>query len=170
MDFQGQRLQYQVDHGGPLVFSHTIKSMHPCIWMNGYPQGLGADWTQHWHKLGGISSWKPQLVFSVWTLNNAQARNNTSHGRSQEVSRRLAAGQGKGPRYLSRPIPHREMSAGLRTAGMTWRDSDINYILKMGRRHNESGFYCLPNNRFYLFAPPSFLESLKEINVVKNNF
>lgn len=29
-----------------------------------------------------IISWKPQLVFGVWTLNNAQCGNNTSPGRS----------------------------------------------------------------------------------------
>ena len=91
--------------------------------------------------LGGISSWKPQLVFAAWALNNVQAGDNTSHGRSQEISRRLATVQGKGPKYLSRPIPHGEMTAGLRTAGMTWGDNDINYIVKMGRRHKENGFY-----------------------------
>lgn len=85
---------------------------------------------QSW--LGGISSWKLQLVFGIWTLNNAEAGNNTSHGRSQEISRRLVAGQGKGPKYLSRTIPHGEMTAGLRTAGMTWEVMILITFLKWG--------------------------------------
>lgn len=96
----------------------------PCIpafrWMisQGALDRLDPALAQSW--LGGISSWKLQLVFGVWTLNNTESGNNTSHDRSQEISRRLVAGQGKGPKYLSRTIPHGGMTAGLRTAGMTW--------------------------------------------------
>lgn len=60
------------------------------------------------------------------------------------------------------------MTAGLRTAGITWGDNDINYIVKMGRRHKENGFIRLIID--FTILPPSFLESLNEMNVLKNNF
>lgn len=45
--------------------------------------------------------------------------NNTSHCMFQEIGRRLAAGQGKWPKYMLGTILHREMIAGLRTADVT---------------------------------------------------
>lgn len=89
-----------------------------------------------------IISWKPQLVFGVWTLNNAECGNNTSPGRFQKISRRLATGQGPGPNPLSRTVLPGEMTAGLRTAGTALRGNNINYTLKCDRK-NTRRWLCL---------------------------
>lgn len=153
----------------PLVCSQTTKSVHPCIWMDDFPRGLGQIGPSTSTKL----AWRNKLLetsISVWYMNIKQCWGWKQYITRQVRGNKQKAGSrpGQGAKILVKDNSSRRNDSRFEDSRYDLRSNDINYIFKMGRGR-KMVFICLSNNRLCFFGP-AFLTVWKKCMSWKINF
>lgn len=139
----------------PLVCSQMTKPMHPYIWMDDFPRGLGQIGPSTSTKL----AWRNKLLetsISVCCMNIKQYSAWKQYITRQVPGNKQKAGSrpGKGAKILVKDNSSWRNDNRFEDSRYDLRSNDINYILKM-RRGQKVVFICLITD--FTFFVPAFL-------------
>lgn len=165
--FKAKDLKAKKTMAKPLVCSQMTKPLHPYIWMDDFPGGLGQIGPSTNIKLACRNKLLETSI-SVWGMNIKQYWGWKQYITRQVPGNKQKAGSrpGKGAKILVKDNSSWRNDSRFEDSRYDLKSNDINYILKMRRRQNVV-FICLSNNRL-LFWGTSFLDSLNEMHVMEN--